>query len=109
MDYAILGDDIVIADAQVAREYSAIMDKAMGVISVEKSLVSYSGCCEFAKRFIINNHREDRMDVSPLSLPLIKSCSGFTAPFVFKTLGCSFRNSFRLKSGGYRVYSRIRD
>ena len=108
-DYAILGDDIVIADAQVAREYSKIMDKAMGVISKEKSLVSYSGCCEFAKRFKINNHREDRMDVSPLSIPLIKSISGFSAAFVFKALGCSLRNSFRLKGGGYRVYSRIRD
>jgi len=108
-DYAILGDDIVIADAQVAREYSKIMDKAMGVISREKSLVSYSGCCEFAKRFIINNHRPDRKDVSPLSVPLIKSLTGFSAAFVFSTLGCSLVNSFRLKGGGYRVYSRIRE
>lgn len=108
-NYAILGDDIVIGDSQVAREYSKIMDQSMGVISKEKSLISDSGCCEFAKRFIIRNHRSDRMDVSPLSIPLIRSLSGFSAAFVFKKLGCSFMNSFRLKGGGYRVYSRIRD
>jgi hypothetical protein len=108
LNYAILGDDIVIGDPGVAREYSVIMEEAMGIISKEKSLVSTNGCCEFAKRFIINNHRQDRTDVSPLSIPLIKSCSGFTAAFVFKKLGCSFQNTFRLKGGGYRVYSRIR-
>ncbi|CAK9143602.1 unnamed protein product [Ilex paraguariensis] len=52
-DYAILGDDIVIADKKVALEYQRIMEEAQGVISKEKSLVSSKGACEFAKRFII--------------------------------------------------------
>lgn len=107
--YSILGDDIVIADLRVAMEYKLILERAMGIISLEKSLISFSGACEFAKRFIINNHLDSRMDVSPLSIPLIKSCCGFSAPFVFKTLGCSIRNSFRLKGGGYYVYSRVRE
>ena len=71
-DYAILGDDIVIADQKVAESYSKLMNDAMAVISTKKSLVSFKGACEFAKRFIINNHRNNRMDLSPLSIPLIK-------------------------------------
>lgn len=46
--YAILGDDIVISE--VAREYSKLMEKCMGVISKQNL---YHRCCEFAKRFII--------------------------------------------------------
>jgi len=48
-DYAILGDDIVIADRRVAEVYKRTMDEAMAVISLEKSLVSFTGSCEFAK------------------------------------------------------------
>ncbi|KAL2225302.1 UNVERIFIED_CONTAM: putative mitochondrial protein [Sesamum indicum] len=55
-DYAILGDDIVIADKRVAEAYMRIMDEMGGVISIQKSLISHNGCCEFAKRFIIDNH-----------------------------------------------------
>lgn len=84
------------------------MEESLAIISKEKSLVSFKGACEFAKRFIINNHKVDRMDISPLSIPLIKLCNGYVSAFVFKKLGCSFRNSFRLRGGGYHVYSKIR-
>ncbi len=94
-DYAILGDDIVIADSRVAEEYKKTMSDAQAVISIEKSLVSHSGALEFAKRFIVNNDNDKRMDLSPLSLPLIRICSGFASSYVFKKLGCSFQNSFR--------------
>lgn len=107
-DYAILGDDIVIADRGVAEVYQRVMDEAMAVISKEKSLVSSKGACEFAKRFIINNHTDKRMDLSPKSLSCIRLCSGFVSSFVFKQLGVSFRNSFRLRGGGYHVFSRCR-
>lgn len=53
LDYAILGDDIVIADEKVALSYQRIMGKAMAVISQEKSLISHRGACEFAKRFLV--------------------------------------------------------
>ncbi|KAL0391406.1 UNVERIFIED_CONTAM: putative mitochondrial protein [Sesamum latifolium] len=39
-DYAILGDDIVIADKRVAEAYMRIMDEMGGVISIQKSLIS---------------------------------------------------------------------
>lgn len=43
LDYAILGDDIVIADSSVAAEYQKIMCDAEVTISKEKSLVSCYG------------------------------------------------------------------
>lgn len=81
---------------------SAIMEWCMGVISKEKSLTSG----EFAKRFLVNNHRHDRMDVSPLSPKLVKACSGFAE--VFKVLierAKGFQNSLRRRKSlaGVRV------
>lgn len=108
-DYAILGDDIVIADPKVAKEYVKTMEDCQAIISREKSPVSSNGACEFAKRFLIKKHLPDRKDFSPLSVPLIKMCCGYVSAFVFKKLGCSFRSSFRLRGGGYRVYSKIRE
>lgn len=52
-DYAVLGDDIVIANKAVARQYEDLMS-ALGVgIGLHKSLVSPRGLAlEFAKRFM---------------------------------------------------------
>jgi len=54
-DYALLGDDIVIANKLVADEYSRLMT-ALGVeIGLHKSLISVRGLAlEFAKRFFLN-------------------------------------------------------
>lgn len=50
--YALLGDDIVIADAQVAKSYHYIMTEILGVeINLSKSLIS-SHAFEFAKRLV---------------------------------------------------------
>lgn len=61
-DYAVLGDDIVIADADVAEEYQRLM-RLLGVeIGLAKSLISLDGqTLEFAKRTIHRGH-----DVSPV-------------------------------------------
>lgn len=60
-DYALLGDDIVIANDSVARAYHALMTEELGVeINLDKSLVS-SNSFEFAKQFV----REDQ-NLSPL-------------------------------------------
>jgi len=60
-DYAVLGDDIVIANGKVAAEYLRLM-KEIGVsIGVHKSLVSRKGVLEFAKRFIVQG-----VDCSPV-------------------------------------------
>jgi len=50
-DYALLGDDIVIADTAVAKCYYQLMVDYLGVdINLSKSLVSEKGVVEFAKR-----------------------------------------------------------
>jgi len=55
LDYALLGDDIVIANKLVALEYEVLM-KLLGVeIGLHKSLISVRGLAlEFAKRFFLN-------------------------------------------------------
>lgn len=51
-DYAILGDDVVIGNSAVAREYVALMESLGVSIGLHKSLVSPKGTAlEFAKRF----------------------------------------------------------
>jgi len=61
--YAVLGDDVVIADRLVAAEYLRVM-KMVGVeISLAKSLVSNTSSLEFAKRTWIR-----RREVTPISL-----------------------------------------
>jgi len=53
--YAVLGDDLVIIDTDVADEYLRLMDGVYGVkINLAKSLVSTLGVTlEFAKRYIL--------------------------------------------------------
>jgi hypothetical protein len=62
-DYAILGDDLVIANGPLASYYLDIM-KELGVeINLSKSLISKNGTLEFAKRAYVRG-----VDVSPISL-----------------------------------------
>lgn len=51
--YAVLGDDIVIADEAVAKEYLVLMELLGVDINQAKSLVSNKRTMEFAKRFFI--------------------------------------------------------
>ncbi|PHT78704.1 hypothetical protein BC332_29277 [Capsicum chinense] len=104
--YALLGDDIVIADEGVAREYKRILEELRVTISVPKSLVSDNGSFEFAKRFVVNFEK----DLSPISLKALLS--------VRTTLGLcqladkyDIRNDstlFRLAGAGFRARARLR-
>jgi hypothetical protein len=49
-DYALLGDDICIADQSVAEQYLILMASLGVEINLSKSLVSQTGVTEFAKR-----------------------------------------------------------
>lgn len=60
-EYAVLGDDIVIASAPVAEAYRILMEDLGVDINLSKSLVSSIGACEFAKKLIIEG-----VDFSPL-------------------------------------------
>jgi hypothetical protein len=101
-DYAILGDDIVIADSKVAQEYKKIMQDLEVTISTEKSLVSRTGAMEFAKRFISDY---GTMDLSPVSFRMLNLTSGPTAAYIFQALKVSLRTSYRLRGASYRVYN----
>lgn len=107
-NYAILGDDIVIGCPRVASEYAKLMSEVDAVISQEKSLISDKGACEFAKLIVLDNHTSARRVLSPCSMRILRSLEGFTTPFVFSKIGVSFRGSFRLRGGGYRVFSKLR-
>lgn len=61
--YAVLGDDVVIADRRVAQEYLKVMASIGVEIGLAKSLVSNQGSLEFAKRTWINGR-----DATPVSL-----------------------------------------
>lgn len=61
--YAILGDDIVIADPKVAREYLRIMALLGVQLGLAKSLLARKSVCEFAKKLWV-----DGKDCSMVSL-----------------------------------------
>ncbi|KAK1592423.1 hypothetical protein Q3G72_024623 [Acer saccharum] len=63
--YAVLGDDVVIADGAVAKQYRMLLDNMGVTISEAKSLCSHNGTLEFAKRFWT---KSAQVDFSPISL-----------------------------------------
>jgi hypothetical protein len=66
--YALLGDDIVIADKLVAQKYLGIMS-AIGVeVGLAKSLVSLTGSLEFAKRTWIRGQPASPFSLAELSI-----------------------------------------
>lgn len=104
--YALLGDDIVIADEAVANHYKEILHQLRVKISIPKSIISYEGCCEFAKRFWVKSMQ---VDLSPISLRALTGCRSIrglvqvaakykvTRPSVLQRLG----------GAGYRVRARL--
>lgn len=67
-DYAILGDDIIIADERVAPIYASYIERLGVNISYLKSIISDTGCIEFAKRFLVDGLTKDLSPVSIRSL-----------------------------------------
>ncbi|KAL5798384.1 hypothetical protein ACOSQ2_003204 [Xanthoceras sorbifolium] len=101
--YATLGDDVVIADSRVAKEYQEeILSKLEVKISTSKSLISNSGAFEFAKRFRI---REGRVDITPISLLQCRTTLGLAS--IRNTYNViSLNTMLRLGGAGYRVLAR---
>lgn len=100
--YALLGDDIVIGDRQVAKLYQEVMDQLGVSISKSKSGISECGALEFAKKFRI----QDR-DLSPISVKMLRAARHSVAWMpVCKNVGVtSVQLSLRLRGAGYRRYS----
>jgi len=91
-DYVILGDDIVIANDDVAREYSNLM-KSLGVsINMSKSIVS-TRFCEFAKRWV-----GDGINITPigpgLTLRLVRD-KKYLAMFIRECWNLGLLSNFR--------------
>jgi hypothetical protein len=99
-DYAVLGDDIVIANGKVARSYLAVMAEIGVEIGMAKSLVSRNGTLEFAKRFFV-----DGIDCSPVSLrELLTSSFSLLGKVDFAIkYGLSLPKLLSLQKTGYRT------
>jgi len=59
--YAVLGDDVVIANKRVARQYLILLDQLGVSVGLAKSLISPRGVLEFAKRYM-----NSKCDLSPV-------------------------------------------
>jgi hypothetical protein len=102
--YAVLGDDIVIADGRVAQQYLILLE-AIGVkVGLAKSLVSRKGALEFAKRYFVNG-----VDCSPVALKevaAVKMNPTFAGAFGIK-YQLSFARMISIFGFGYRVKARL--
>lgn len=99
--YAVLGDDIVIGDPEVAREYLATMDRMGVVIGLPKSIISREGTAlEFAKRTYYKGE-----DVSPV--PFKEMAAAFKSPSALVTFTAKYNLSWlelvKALGFGYRV------
>lgn len=73
--YALLGDDIVIADTQVADAYQLLQKRLDVKVGLAKSLVSTKGLAlEFAKRFYYRG-----VNCSPISIKEMQTASTFAS------------------------------
>nr|QVU28731.1 RNA-dependent RNA polymerase [Paris mitovirus 1] len=104
-NYAVLGDDIVLADSSVAAQYQSILADLGVEISYQKSLVSSSGAFEFAKRFVVKEGRVDCSPVSIRSLFMSRTILGLVA--IRDKYDVSFKTLCRLGGAGYKVLGRL--
>jgi hypothetical protein len=75
--YAVLGDDVVIADGRVAREYVTLMSELGVGIGLAKSLISRKGGLEFAKRYFVAG-----LDASPVPFKELFAARGSLSSLV---------------------------
>ncbi|GFS28492.1 hypothetical protein Acr_00g0002100 [Actinidia rufa] len=85
-DYALLGDDIVIADPVVAKSYLEVMEECEVTISKEKSLISNVSALEFAKRFMVH---KVTLYFSLVSLRVLRTLSLLFWSFRFPVFGAA--------------------
>lgn len=106
--YALLGDDLVIADKEVADSY-LVLARDLGVeINLSKSLVSKTGVSEFAKRIFWEG--KDLSPIPPkLTMSLLQGLRNL--PAVMQEMikrGLSAQTEVLLESGkGTKIKSRI--
>lgn len=104
--YALLGDDILITDPWVAGIYLNALDSLGVKVSFDKSLVSKSGCVEFAKKFSVKGMKIDLSPVSLKSLLSVHHPYGLMA-VLDRYTPKRFSTALRLGGAGYRVLSKV--
>ena len=77
--YAVLGDDVVIADQEVAKVYESALGGLGVKISYQKSLIPHSGFAEFAKCFRARESRIKERDLSPRVRSSFPNVSSFAS------------------------------
>lgn len=104
--YALLGDDIVIADKAVAEQYRLILTELGVTISYSKSIISEYGCLEFAKRFWV---KDISVNLSPVSAELVSVSRSITGTIqLAETYDVNNPSTlFRLAGAGFRVRSQM--
>lgn len=105
-DYALLGDDIVIADEAVACQYSLLLERLGVSISIPKSIISRNGTVEFAKRYWTKSMQ---VDLSPVSMKAIFGSNSLLG--ICRLVGSygidKLYKLFRLAGAGFRVRARM--
>lgn len=103
--YAVLGDDIVIADDRVAKKYRALC-RLLGVeIGLAKSLVSSGKTLEFAKRFFYEG--SDLSGMPTKFWAAAQSQSGVACALAAWYPSGTLGNFVRALGGGFRVASKV--
>ncbi|XLT13214.1 hypothetical protein HN51_058904 [Arachis hypogaea] len=97
--YAVLGDDVVIADPKVASRYETLVHRLGVKVSAAKSIRSPVGACEFAKRFRVDNLTVDLSPVSMRKAADVKSPIGWYNYVI--SMPKSVRLSTLLRIGGF--------
>lgn len=78
IDYLVLGDDVVIADAQVAQAYVRLCNRLHIPIGLAKSHISALGMFNFANQTFVNH-----VNVSPVSMKEELNAKGLLARIAF--------------------------
>ena len=104
--YGILGDDVVIADREVATVYAETLSRINVGISYQKSLISDTGAAEFAKRLRV---RDLTKDMSPVSA---RAFLNFFNPYGLLALGLKYKcqrfsTLARIGGSGYKQLAQI--
>lgn len=104
--YALLGDDIVIADLSVALVYKQTMLRLGVSISETKSLISHSGVAEFAKRLRVRGVSKDISPVSPKAI--LKFFNPFGLITIMFKYNCKRVSTLaRIGGAGYKQLGKI--
>lgn len=108
LDYALLGDDIVIAHKKVAEAYLALLSEIGVEYGLAKSLISSTGGFEFAKRTFVAG--KDASPISLLALGVAKADPAVLEQILvhagIDSLARAIRASTRVLGYGFRALAR---